>query len=184
MGIEQQEQVLRQIHVLTLGPNTTTGVLAKGECISREFDGMTCGHVRWILKKISLAFLAAAAGCGPSQEQFDGLEKRVAAIEGRYEEEQKVVADEKVVVSLVQRMMQIAQGAEQAEALEIWNQLKTEYSSSPILKDERVAMVGAELEVVGRSTPKLPTPKQWFVGDDSALDISTGAVLVLFWELW
>ncbi|MBT3219696.1 MAG: hypothetical protein HN348_11440 [Proteobacteria bacterium] len=136
------------------------------------------------MKKIPLLLLAMAAGCGVSQEQFNKLDQRVATIEGRYEAEKKAVDDEQVIISLVQKMMQASQGAGQAEALEIWNQLKNEYSSSPILKDKQVAMVGAELEVVGKAFKMLPKPKKWFVGDDSVLDISTGVVLVMFWEVW
>ena len=136
------------------------------------------------MRQSPLLLLMPLLACGPTQEDFDGLEKRVSAIEARTGDADAAEAEDKEVIELVQKMMRLGHGPDQGEAKEIWAQLKAEHADSPVMADERVLSFGGQLDVVGTKVSKLPEPTKWFVGNSEALDVSSGATLVLFWEMW
>ena len=49
---------------------------------------------------------------------------------------------------------------------------------------QRAAKMGKELEVFGKAAPSELTIDEWMIGDASAVNLSKGVSLLVFWEVW
>jgi thioredoxin-like negative regulator of GroEL len=61
-------------------------------------------------------------------------------------------------------------------------ELTEKYSSTRTYR--RAQKLGAELEVFGKDAPTGLKVDEWFIGDTSAVNLSKGTTLLVFWEVW
>ena len=63
-----------------------------------------------------------------------------------------------------------------------YDEIAKKYSSTRTFR--RASKIGKELEVFGKAAPASLTVDEWFIGDSSAVNLSKGVSLLVFWEVW
>ena len=61
-------------------------------------------------------------------------------------------------------------------------EIEKKYSSTRTFR--RASKMGKELEVFGKKAPASLTVDEWYIGDASAVNLSKGVSLLVFWEVW
>jgi len=61
-------------------------------------------------------------------------------------------------------------------------EIEKKYSETRTFR--RASKMGKELEVFGKAAPASLTVDEWFIGDSSAVNLSKGVSLLVFWEVW
>ena len=61
-------------------------------------------------------------------------------------------------------------------------EIEKKYSETRTFR--RASKIGQELEVFGKTAPASLTVDEWFIGDSSAVNLSKGVSLLVFWEVW
>ena len=79
--------------------------------------------------------------------------------------------------------MQTAMGSNDITAAKAkYAEIEKKYSSTRTFR--RASKMGKELEVFGKAAPASLTVDEWFIGDSSAVNLSKGVSLLVFWEVW
>ena len=143
-----------------------------------EFRSVVCA--------LCLVGCATSAEVDALSKQIEAMEQRIADLEARPAGGQGGLssADEAKAGDLTRAMIGAYRSGDFEKAKSDWNQMRSKYAASKAYRDRSVQKFGAELGVVGTKVATLPKPEKWYIGDDAALDVSSGTTLVVFWEEW
>jgi thiol-disulfide isomerase/thioredoxin len=138
-----------------------------------------------------LAMVGLLIGCA-SKSEVEALEARLNSIEEKIDKlatgsPGKAVpdADEKAAAAIYGEINKLMSADDYDGAKAKLKELNTKYPKSR--SAARAKRLGAELEVVGKSTASMAGnawAESWFVGDSADVDLTSGVDLVVFWEVW
>lgn len=145
------------------------------------------------MKKLlfSAFFLAGCATADQVKElntKVEEMEKKIAELEKAPKAAtaatagQANPADETAAQTLLKEMQEAMGKNDIAAAKAKYAEIEKKYASTRTFK--RAAKMGKELEVFGKAAPSALTVDEWMIGDASAVNLSKGVSLLVFWEVW
>lgn len=144
------------------------------------------------MKKILLSALLFT-GCATA-DQVKELNEKVEAMEKKVAELEKApkaatakadgadTAAESAAQGLLKEMQEAMGKNDIAAAKAKYAEIEKKYSSTRTFR--RASKMGKELEVFGKKAPASLTVDEWYIGDASAVNLSEGVSLLVFWEVW
>ncbi len=90
--------------------------------------------------------------------------------------------DETAAQALLKGMQESMGKNDIAGAKAKYAEIEKKYSSTRTFR--RASKMGKELEVFGKAAPSTLTVDEWMIGDASAVNLSKGVSLLVFWEVW
>lgn len=145
------------------------------------------------MKKLlfSAFFLAGCATADQVKElntKVEEMEKKIAELEKAPKAAtaatagQANPADETAAQTLLKEMQEAMGKNDITGAKAKYAEIEKKYASTRTFK--RAAKMGKELEVFGKAAPSALTVDEWMIGDASAVNLSKGVSLLVFWEVW
>ena len=147
------------------------------------------------MKKMLLSALLFT-GCATADqvkelnEKVEAMEKKVAELEKAPKTAapaQAAAADanteDETAAQALLKEMQEAMGKNDITAAKAkYAEIEKKYSATRTFR--RASKMGKELEVFGKKAPASLTVDEWYIGDASAVNLSKGVSLLVFWEVW
>ena len=91
-------------------------------------------------------------------------------------------AEETAAQALLKEMQEAMGKNDIAGAKAKYAEIEKKYATTRTFK--RAAKMGKELEVFGKAAPSAMNVDEWMIGDASAVNLSKGVSLLVFWEVW
>ena len=132
-------------------------------------------------------------GCATA-DQVKELESKIEKMEEKIVELEKAPkaataktaqanpADETAAQALLKEMQEAMGKNDIAGAKAKYAEIEKKYATTRTFK--RAAKMGKELEVFGKAAPSAMNVEEWMIGDASAVNLSKGVSLLVFWEVW
>lgn len=147
---------------------------------------------QFLLATILLTGCATADQVKELKEQVDSLEAKVEKLEkappakatakAKSEAAEVDKEAETAAQAMLKEMQDLMGKGEIDQAKAKLADLSQKYSSTRTFR--RAQKLGAELEVFGKEAPPSLKVDEWFIGDSSAVNLSKGTTLLVFWEVW
>lgn len=121
------------------------------------------------------------AGCATS-EDIKELTERVEKLEAALGAGGSNAAAEAEAQKMLQEIQGLLKSNKTKEAKAKLTEMEAKYKATKMWR--RASRIKAELEVFGKPAPENVGDMEWYVGDPSNLDLSTGTTMLVFWEVW